>query len=62
MIHKVLQFALLIALRYALHRYETQDIHRQESYLIICVTRTRIIKQDFSFKLNWFLIIWVDFV
>ena len=31
MIHGMLQFALLIALRYALHRCENQDIHCQES-------------------------------
>lgn len=58
MIHKVLQFALLIALRYALHRYETQDIHRQESYLISCVMLVTQIKTDLSW-LNWYLIMCV---
>ena len=33
MSHRVLQFALLIALSCVLHRFKSQDIHRNEFYL-----------------------------
>lgn len=35
MSHRVLQFALLIALSCVLHRFKSQDIHRNEFYLVI---------------------------
>ena len=35
MSHRVLQFALLIALSCVLHRFKSQDIHRNEFYSVI---------------------------
>ncbi len=35
MIYKALQFTLNIAIRYALHRFRSRDIHRQELSLVI---------------------------
>ena len=34
MTHRVLQFALPIAFRCVLHRFKSQDIHREEFYFI----------------------------
>lgn len=35
MTHRVLQFALPIAFRCVLHRFKSQDIHREEFFIFI---------------------------
>ena len=49
MTHRVLQFALPIAFRCVLHRFKSQDIHREE---FLFLYKTQISIYNSTFKVN----------
>ena len=53
MTHRVLQFALPIAFRCVLHRFKSQDIHREEFYFYLSKLKIQIFIQ--LLKINSFL-------